>query len=103
MERKVGTFIDKILSRGKSVFISSDDKIAYEYSLQEGKQRHQFTGHEDWALSIAFDSFNKLVASSGFNGRIHIWNQSDAKAIHSFFALPGYELIEPTKISLEKN
>ncbi len=93
----------KILSRGKSVFISSDDKIAYEYSLQEGKQRHQFTGHEDWALSIAFDSFNKLVASSGFNGRIHIWNQSDAKAIHSFFALPGYELIEPTKISLEKN
>ena len=100
---RFGGAIHKILSLGKSVFISSNDKVAYEYSLGDGKQRHQFTGHEDWVLSIAFDSLNKLVASSGFNGRVNIWNQTDAKAIHSFFALPGYELVEPFEISLEKN
>jgi DNA-binding beta-propeller fold protein YncE len=99
---RFGGSAHKILSRGESLFISSNDKIAYEYSLKEGRQMHQFTGHEDWPLSIAFDSLNKLVASSGFNGRIHIWSQSDAKAIHSFFALPGYELVEPTEISSEK-
>ena len=98
---RFGAGVHKILSSGESLFISSNDKIAYEYSLQEGRQRNQFTGHGDWALSITFDSLNKLVASSGFDGRIHIWNHADAKAIHSFFALPGYELVEPTEISLE--
>ena len=98
---RFGAGAHKILSSGESLFISSNDKIAYEYSLQEGRQRNQFTGHGDWALSITFDSLNKLVASSGFDGRIHIWNHADAKSIHSFFALPGYELVEPTEISLE--
>ena len=91
---RFGAGAHKILSRGESLFISSNDKIAYEYSLKEGRQQHQFTGHEDWTLSIAFDALNKRVASSGFNGRIHIWNQPDAKAIHSFFALPGYSLVD---------
>ena len=100
---RFGGAIHKILSLGKSVFISSNDKVAYEYSLGDGRQRHQFTGHEDWVLSIAFDSLNKLVASSGFDGKVHIWNQTDAKAIHSFFALPGYEVVEPTDISSEKS
>lgn len=100
---RFGGSVHKILSLGKSVFISSNDKVAYEYSLGDGKQRHQFTGHEDWVLSIAFDSLNKLVASSGFNGKVRIWNQTDAKAIHSFFALPGYEVVEPPDISSEKS
>ncbi len=98
-----GGAVHKILSLGKSVFISSNDKVAYEYSLGDGKQRRQFTGQEDWVLSIAFDSLNKLVASSSFNGKVHIWKQADAKAIHSFFALPGYEVVEPTEISSEKS
>ena len=65
---RFGAGVHKILSSGESLFISSNDKIAYEYSLQEGRQRNQFTGHGDWALSITFDSLNKLVASSGFDG-----------------------------------
>lgn len=91
---RFGAGAHKILSHGESLFISSNDKIAYEYSLKEGRQQHQFTGHEDWTLSIAFDSLNKRVASSGFNGRIHIWNHPDAKAIHSFFALPGFSSVD---------
>ena len=59
--------------------------------------------HQLMTLSIAFDASNKLVASSGFNGRVHIWNQTDAKAIRSFFALPGYEVVGPTEISSEKS
>lgn len=100
---RFGGSAHKIISLGKSVFVGSNDKVAYEYSLGDGKQRQQFKGHEDWALSVAFDPSNKLVASSGFNGKVQIWNQTDAKAIHSFFALPGYGLVEPSEISLEKN
>ena len=91
---RFGAGAHKILSRGESLFIGSNDKVAYEYSLQKGSQQHQFTGLEESVLSIAFDSLNKRVASSGFNGRIHVWNQPDAQAIHSFFALPGYQSVD---------
>jgi WD40 repeat protein len=94
---RFGAGAHKIISQGESLFITSNDRIAYEYSLKDGSQKHQFTGHDDWILSIAFDSLKKLVASSSFNGRIHVWNQPDAKAIHSFVALPGYESEKPTE------
>lgn len=87
---RFGASAHKILSHGESLFISSNDKIAYEYSLKNGDQKNKFTGNADWPLSIAFDPSTKRVASSSFDGKVHVWNQEDASPLHSFFALPGY-------------
>ena len=88
---RFGDSAHKILSQEKSLFIAANDKTAYEYNLHDGKTKNRFTGNQDWALAITFDPTHKRVASSSFNGTVHIWNQTDAKPLHSFFALPGYQ------------
>ena len=88
---RYGDSAHKILSHKGSLFITSNDKIAYEHNLGDGKLKQRFTGNKEWPLSISFDSTNKRVASSSFNGKVYIWKQAEESPLLSFFALPGYK------------
>ena len=73
------------------LFAASADKTVRQFEPGTQKQLRSFSGHQDWALSVAFNAETRRVASGGFDGRIQIWDSTDGRAVSSFWAAPGFE------------
>jgi WD40 repeat protein len=86
-----GGEVFKLPLSGEFLFASSADKTVRQFEAKTQKQIRSFTGHKDWALSVAHHAGTKRVASGGFDGRVRIWNVEDGKEIVSFVAAPGLE------------
>ena len=84
-----GGEVFKLPLEGDYLFASSSDKTVRQFEAKTHKQIRSFSGHSDWALSVAFAPQQKRIASGGFDGRVLIWNAEDGKSIAQFVAAPG--------------
>ena len=73
------------------LFAASADRTVRQFAPDTQEQLRSFSGHQDWALSVAFNAETRRVASGGFDGRIQIWDSTDGRPVSSFWAAPGYE------------
>ena len=81
----------KLLIGGDFLFASSADKTVRQFEAKTQKQLRSLTGHEDWALSVAYHAGTKRLASGGFDGEVRVWNVEDGKPVAKFLAAPGYQ------------
>lgn len=88
-ELALGGEVFKLQQSSTFIFAASADKSVRQLDAAGQKEVRNYAGHGDWALSSAFHSDSKRVASGGFNGDIQIWNAEDGKSLISFVAAPG--------------
>ena len=88
-ELALGGEVFKLQQSSAFIFAASADKSVRQLDAATQKEVRKYAGHGDWALSSAFHSDSKRVASGGFNGEIQIWNSEDGKSVINFVAAPG--------------
>jgi len=88
-ELALGGEVFKLQQSSAFIFAASADKSVRQLDAATQKEVRKYAGHGDWALSSAFHSDSKRVASGGFNGQIQIWNSEDGKSVINFVAAPG--------------
>ncbi len=88
-ERGFNGEVFKLVAAGEFLFASSTDKTVRQFDLRTHNPSMQMTGHKDAALSVAFHSGRKRLASGGFDGEVIVWNIEDGKPLITFVAAPG--------------
>jgi WD40 repeat protein len=86
-----GGEVYKLARGGDFLFAASADKTVRQFDAKTQNQVRQFTGHAEWALSVAFHPATKRVASGGFDGNVKVWNADDGNLVVAFIAAPGYQ------------
>jgi dipeptidyl aminopeptidase/acylaminoacyl peptidase len=81
--------------RAGNVFACSADKSARQFDAAKRNQVRQFSGHNEWLYTIAFNEPTRRLAAAGLDGQVRIWN-IDAKDesnlnVATFIAAPGYQ------------
>ncbi len=86
-----GGEVFKLPLSGEFLFAASADKTVRQFEAKSQKQIRSLTGHQDWALSVAYHGATKRLASGSFDGEIRVWNAEDGKPVATFLAAPGYQ------------
>jgi hypothetical protein len=86
-----GGEVFKLSRGGEFLFATSADKTVRQFDAKSHKQIRSLSGHQDWAISVAYHAATKRLASGGFDGEIRVWNVDDGKPITTFLAAPGYQ------------
>ncbi len=86
-----GGEVFKLPMGGDFLFAASADKTVRQFEAKSHKQLRSLTGHQDWALTVAYHGPTKRMASGGFDGEIRVWNAEDGKLVTAFLAAPGYQ------------
>ncbi len=77
------------IARGNDFVIipSANDQVS-RINLSDNQISHRFSGHTDWALSVAINKEATQVASGAFNGEVRLWNLSDGSLTGAWIAKP---------------
>lgn len=86
-----GGEVGKLLSAGGNLFAVSNDKNVRQFDRKSRNQIRVYSGHQDWALCVAFHEPTKRLATGSFDGEVKIWNTDDGKPLVTFLAAPGYQ------------
>jgi len=86
-----GSEVYKLPLVGAYLFAASADKTVRQVDAKTFAEVRQFTGHEDWAISVAIHEATGRVASGSFDGEVKIWNAEDGAPVGQFIAAPGYQ------------
>lgn len=78
----------KLFQQGDSIFFPSVDGIVRQLNTKNNKFSQQFTGHTDWAISVAVDKDAQRVAAGGIDGQIRVWKLADGTLLNSWLAKP---------------
>jgi len=86
----LGDQVNRLPRIGPYLFAACSDRTVRQYHAQTNEEVRHYSGHQDWALSVAFHGATKRVAAGGFDGKVLIWNSDDATLVCQFVAAPGY-------------
>ncbi|KAF9623404.1 hypothetical protein IFM89_001950 [Coptis chinensis] len=53
---------------------TSEDDMAFLWSIGQGNQSHELLGHSNSITSLAFSADGKLLASGSFDGLVQVWD-----------------------------
>ncbi|MCO6459488.1 MAG: hypothetical protein J5I93_29600 [Pirellulaceae bacterium] len=84
-----GGEVFKLVRGGDFLLASSADKTVRQFDAKSHQQVRSYSGHTDWALSVAWHAGSQRLASGGFNGEVRIWNVQDGSQVVGFTAAPG--------------
>ena len=72
-----------------SLFSTSADGLIREYAFTDRKLLRTYSGLGDHAYSVAVHPATKRVAGGAYQGRVCVWQSTDASQITTFLAAPG--------------
>lgn len=73
---------------GTHIACAAEDAVVI-YDIEAGKVAQKLDGHLDVVMAVAFSPKGDLLATSGKDKTIRIWNITDGKAIHVVKSLPA--------------
>ena len=73
---------------GTHIACAAEDAVVI-YDIEAGKVAQKLDGHLDVVIAVAFSPKGDLLATSGKDKTIRIWNITDGKAIHVVKSLPA--------------
>ncbi|MBD3673955.1 MAG: hypothetical protein HUJ26_10570 [Planctomycetaceae bacterium] len=92
--RNIGGFADDIfevvMTEDGDVFSVSADKNARRHTVSNGKAIKAYSGHTDWVYALARHPETKRIATGTYDGRIRIWDETEAKVLLEWTAAPGF-------------
>ena len=63
---------------GRKVAWGGDDQTVRVWDVQEGRELHQFRGHQDAITRVVFSPSSRYLASGSGDGTILIWGVAQA-------------------------
>ncbi len=70
------------------VLVPCADKRLLKIDLSDNKVAQEFTGHDDWVLSVALHAAKSQIISGAFNGEVRSWNAADGTLLRCWLAKP---------------
>lgn len=70
------------------LIIACEDHRLQRFNLDKNNIAGEFSGHKDWAVSLALDQSGTRVASGSFDGEARVWNIADGSPVSTWIAKP---------------
>ena len=67
----------KLHPQGTWLVTAGDDHLLRVWEVTSGKLLHELSGHSDWIRALAITSAGDLLASTGNDGRVLLWDTSN--------------------------